>query len=321
MQKENNCGCVVCQIERSLLNSLSTQTARTHFQALARNHSFLNHFDSPADVIVQLHEHERTEAVNHKAWNGILHALVDSIADRTFEEIGQQLLLLAYMPAIHKVFREACHKFPGLCLADIAQQAALCFLETARSSEMQSLNGHLPAALAIRFRRRLFRWAIGELRQSLPLEEIASNIPATHASNFEEGVVLKQLLSKARRMGILSVGQCELVRKFHCEGFQPEELRESKAGPSAIALYRRIQRAVHRLRRIGVTSSSGASSIAPSHDENRFHKRDSFQSKKTLRDAVDFSGEMGIRNSEKGSPPERSRPGPQVEPALPPIAA
>jgi len=179
MQKENNCRCVVCDVERSLLNSLSTQTARTHFQALARNHSILNHFDSPADVIVQLHEHERTEAVNHKAWNGILHALVDSIADRSFEEIGQQLLLLAYMPAIHKVYREACQKFPGLCPEDIAQQAALCFLETARSPEMQILNGHLPAALSRRFRQSLFRWAMGELRQSLPLEEIASNIPET----------------------------------------------------------------------------------------------------------------------------------------------
>jgi hypothetical protein len=195
MQKENNCGCVVCQVERSLLNSLSTQTARTHFQALARNHSILNHFDSPADVIVQLHEHERTEAVNHKAWNGILHALVDSIADRTFEEIGQQLLLLVYMPAIHKVYREACQKSRGLCPEDIAQQAALCFLETARSPEMQILNGHLPAALSRRFRQSLFRWAMGELRQSLPLEEIASNIPETHARNFEEGVVLEQLLS------------------------------------------------------------------------------------------------------------------------------
>src|SRR5437660_393850 len=36
MNKENNCQCVVCQVEESLLNSLSTQTARTHFQALAR---------------------------------------------------------------------------------------------------------------------------------------------------------------------------------------------------------------------------------------------------------------------------------------------
>jgi hypothetical protein len=97
MLKENNCCCVVCQVERSLLNSLSTQTARTHFQALACNYPILNHFDSPADVIAQLHE--RAEFVNHKAWNGILHALVDSIASGTTEETGQQLLLVAYAPA------------------------------------------------------------------------------------------------------------------------------------------------------------------------------------------------------------------------------
>ena len=312
MLKENNCCCVVCQVERSLLNSLSTQTARTQFQALARTYPILNHFDSPADVIAQLHEHARVELVNHKAWNGILHALVDSIAGGTAEDIGQQLLLVSYAPAIHKVYREVCQKFPGLCPEDIAQQALLCLLETARSAEMQTLNGHLPAALAVRFRRRLFRWAIGELRQSLPLEEIAGNIPAAHGHNFEAGIVLEQLLSKARRMVILSASQCELVRKFHCEGFQPEELRESKDGPSAIALYRRIQRAVHRLRRIGVSGSSRASSIPPSQDEN---------SKNILPDAVDFSREMGIRNSEKGNSPERSRPGPQVEPEVPPIAA
>src|SRR5207302_10781394 len=159
--------------------------------ALARNHSVLNHFDSPADVIAQLHEHERTEAVNHKAWNGILHALVDSIADRTFEEIGQQLLLLAYMPAIHKVYREACQKFPGLCPEDVAQQAALCFLETARSPEMHCLNGHLPAALARRFRQSLFRWAIGGTRQFLPVQEMVADVPEPKASNFEEGGLLE----------------------------------------------------------------------------------------------------------------------------------
>src|SRR6266571_5796969 len=141
MNKENYCCCSVCQVERSLLNSLSTQTARTHFQALARNYPILNHFDSPADVIAQLHEHERVELVNHKAWNGILHALVDSIADGTAEEIGQQLLLVAYAPSIHKVCREVCWKFSGLSPEDVAQQAALCFLETARSPEMQGMNG------------------------------------------------------------------------------------------------------------------------------------------------------------------------------------
>jgi hypothetical protein len=66
------------------------------------------------DVIAKLHDREQVELVNHKAWNGILHALVDSIADRTGEEIGQQLLLLAYMPAIHKAYAEVCQQFPAL---------------------------------------------------------------------------------------------------------------------------------------------------------------------------------------------------------------
>ncbi len=312
MNKENNCCCVVCQVERYLLNSLSTQTARTHFQALARNYPILNHFDSPAEVIAQLHEHERVELVNHKAWNGILHALVDSIADGTAEEIGQQLLLVAYAPAIHKVYREVCQKFPGLCPEDIAQQAAVCLLETARSPEIQSLNGHLPAALARRFRQSLFRWAIGELRQSLPLEEIAGNIPETQARNFEEGVVLEQLLSKAQRMGVLSASECELVRKFHCDGFHRNELGSGEGGPSARALYFRVYRTVKRLRRLVRGEQSVRGTQAALNDKN---------STNSSSDTQTFSGEMCIRKSEKGFSPERSHPGPRPEPEVPPIAA
>lgn len=168
----------------------------------------------------------------------------------------------------------------------------------------------------MRFRRRLFRWAIGELLQSLPLEEIAGNIPETYARNFEEGVLLEQLLSKARRMRILSESECELVRKFHCEGFQTEELRKGKDGPSAIALYRRIQRAVHRLRRVSKTVSPRAGSVAPKLS----HERNSSQSKNFLPDAVDFSEEMGNRKSEKGISPELSHRDSQLEPETP-IAA
>jgi hypothetical protein len=302
MNKENNCTCVVCKVEQSLLDSLSTQTARTHFQALASNHPILSHFDSPADVIAQLHEHDDVEIVNHIASNAILHALVGSIADGIAEETGQQLLLLAYAPAIHKVYREVCQKFPGLCPDDVAQQAAVCFLETARSPEIQNLNGHLPAALARRFRQSLFRWAIAELRQSRPLQEMPDNIPELHASNFEEGVVLEHFLSKSQRMGVLSATDCELVRKFHCEGCQPEELRQGEHGPSAIALYYRVQRAVHRLRRVGAAGPM-IKTEAPS----------SAQPKKISHKALEFSGEMCTRKNEKGFSPELPHAVPQFE--------
>ncbi len=298
MSKENNCQCVVCQVEQSLLNSLSTQTARTHFQALAVNHPVLNHFDSPADVIARLHEHERVEAANHNAWDGILHALVNAIADRTTEDIGQQLLLVAYTPTIHKVYREVCQKFPGLCAEDVAQQAALCFLETARSPEMHGLNGHLPGALAIRFRRRLFTWAVAEMRQSPPLQELSPHDPEPMSDdNFEDGVLVEQLLAKAQRLGVLSQAEAELVRKFHCEGCQPEELRYADGGPSAIALYRRVQRAVHRLRRI---AGRDAGDLGPTL------RKKAGPQKNTFNHAVEFSGNTGIRNSEGDFSPELS---------------
>src|SRR5207253_4046690 len=141
-----------------------------------------------ADVIARLHDHERVEADNHNAWNGILHALVNAIADGSTENIGQQLLLVAYTPTIHKVYREVCQKFPGLCPEDIAQQAAVCFLETARSPEIHNLNGHLPHALAMRFRRRLFTWAMAETRQLLPPEEVPADYPQSPAHS--DGAVI-----------------------------------------------------------------------------------------------------------------------------------
>ena len=249
MPKEKNCQCVVCKVERSLLNSLSTQTARTHFQALARNYPILNHFDSPADVIAQLHEHERVEHVNHKAWNGILHALVDSIADGTAEEIGQQLLLLAYMPAIHTAYIEVCQQFPSLAAEDVAQQAALVLMEAARSPAMQNQNGYLPIALARDFHKRLIRWAVGEIRQSVPSEEVAAVHPEPESDeNFEGAVLLEDFLSQWQRAGVLSEEECDLLRKFKWEGFEANELVGMNTGDTTNAVQMRLKRIIKRLR-------------------------------------------------------------------------
>jgi len=249
MLKENNCACVVCHVERSLLNSLSTQTARTHFQALARNYPILNHFDSPADVIAQLHEHERVEHVNHKAWNGILHALVESIANGTAEEIGQQLLLLAYMPAIHSAYIEVCQQFPSLAAEDVAQQAALVLMEAARSPAMQNQNGYLPIALARDFHKRLIRWAFGEIWQSVPSEEVAAANPEPQSDeNFEGAVLLEDFLSQWQRAGVLSEEECDLLRKFKWEGFEANELVGMNTGDTTNAVQMRLKRIIKRLR-------------------------------------------------------------------------
>jgi hypothetical protein len=248
MSKENNCQCVVCQVEQNLLDSLSTQTARTHFQALASKYPILNHFDSPAAVIAQLHEHQDGEIANHIACNAILHALVDSVADGTAEELGQQLLLVAYTPAIHKAYREVCQKFPGLSPEDVAQQATLCLVQTATSSEMQCLNGHLPAALAKRFRRRLFRWAFVETRQSLPLRQITVEVSEPLTSNLDHKITLQNLLQQAQRLGVLSEEECKLLLKFKSEGFEANELVGMNSANTTNAVQLRLKRIIKRLR-------------------------------------------------------------------------
>ena len=307
MSKENNCRCVVCDIERNLLNSLNSQTARTHFQALASNHAVLKHFDSSVDVIAQLHEHERVELVNHKAWNGILHALVDSIVDRTAEEIGQQLLLLAYMPAIHRAYGEVCQQFPSLSAEDVGQQAALVLLEAARSPAMRNQNGYLPIALARDFHKRLIRWAFGEIRQAVPSEEISTVHPEPEADeNFEHAVLLEDFLSQWRRAGVLSQEESDLLRKFKCDGFRWHELGDGEDGPSANALYFRVYRTINRLRRLVGGPQTGLK------DKNSQNSNCELQ---------DFSESLPISNSEKGNSPERSHPGPQVESEVPPVAA
>lgn len=311
MSKENNCRCVVCEIERNLLNSLNSQTARTHFQALARNHAVLNQFDAPADVIAQLHEHEQVELVNHKAWNGILHALVESIADRTAEEIGQQLLLLAFMPAIHRTYSEVCKLFAALGAEDIAQQASLVFLEATRSPFVVSQNGYLPVALAKEFRRRLFRWAFLETRRSVPSDELSSVQPEPESDeNFEDAVILEEFLSQVQRAGVLSQEQCDLLRKFKWEGFEAHELAGANSGNTTNAVQMRLKRIFKRLRQAineGQTADVGRVGCS--------------ESKNLSNNATIFSGSVAISNSEKGLSPELNQPGPQLEPEVPTIAA
>jgi DNA-directed RNA polymerase specialized sigma24 family protein len=319
MPKENNCRCVVCHVERSLLNSLSTETARTHFQALARNYPILNHFDSPADVIAQLHRHERVELVNHKAWNGILHALVNSLADRTAEEIGQQLLLLAYMPAIHKAYVEVCQQFPALAAEDVAQQAALVLLEAARSPAMRNQNGYLPIALARDFHKRLIRWAFGETRWSEQVQEGPIDVPEPPSASVEHAATLEAFFRQAQRDGLLSEAECDLLFKLKYEGFEAKEIAEA-LGTNPLnghrRLHRKLQTILNRLQRAARTRrlprGSAARPVPPAKTKKE---------KKNSKEAVNFSECVPISNSEKGCSPEPSHRGPQLEPEVPPVAA
>jgi DNA-directed RNA polymerase specialized sigma24 family protein len=318
MNKENNCSCVVCKVEHELLDSLSTQTARNHFLALARNYPVLSHFQSPIDVLVRLHDH--SEAANHHNWNAILHAVVSMIADTASEEIGQQLLLVAFTPAIHKTFWEVCLRFPSLASEDIAQQAALSFMESAKNPVMQHQNGYLPIALVRDFRKSLFRWAIKEARCSFPVQEIAADHPEPQPPSFEYAVVLEDFLRQSQRAGVLSRPEEELLLKLKYEGFEAKELADAGVicvAPTHRRLHRRLQTILNRLQRVARSLE-----LLKSTAKERTIQTNSAQPKKFSAEAVNFSGDMSISKSDKGFLPELPRQvAPDFETDVVPVAA
>ena len=178
MHNENNCKCVVCNVEAALLGSFSTQIARNHFKALTSRYPVLSHFSSPIDLIALLHA--QGEAANHDEGNKALHALMHAISDKAFEELGQQLLLVAFTPGIHKIYREICQRFPMLTPDDVAQQTWVAFMETAKSPAMPRQNGQLPVALVMNCRKATLRWAMREARR-------VKSGSAGHMSGFTDG--------------------------------------------------------------------------------------------------------------------------------------
>jgi hypothetical protein len=305
MNKENNCQCVVCQVEESLLNSLSTQTARTHFQALATNYPVLNHFSSPTDLVEYLHQ--QGESVNHNAGSEILQAVIHAITEKTFEEIGQQLLLLAFTPAIHKVCREVAQLFPSLPPEDIAQQAWLCLLEAARSIVIARQNGHLLLAFVRAFRKNIFRWAIKEAR-IFTVEEENSPVQCPEQvseDNLERDYELDEFLRHCRSKGLLSEADYKLLLQFQCEGFEAMELTRGGRWRSAKAVHHRLEKILGRLRRAAadpdLLKPKTASAPLKSPKRKKIQKRGGIS-----------PGSCPFSNSEKGFSPELSRPMPQV---------
>jgi hypothetical protein len=203
---------------------------------------------------------------------------------------------VAFTPAIHKIYREMCQRFPLLLPDDVSQQLWVAFLETAKSPALLHQNGQLPVALVMNCRKAMLRWAMKEGRRASIVQNSSPEYaePLPDDNNMEEIILLEDFLRKARSAGVLSDDEYKLLVKFKCEGFAWNELTEGKDGPSAMALYRRVKRTIYRLRRGGKdVLKSNTSVLSP--DWNRLESQ-----KNILQQAVDSLGDVPFSNSEKG---------------------
>lgn len=250
MKQRSKCNCAVCSIERLLFLSVAEPPGTERFLKLAATSAVLTTFINASALIHHLHNQKDGDYCPPSV-SEVLAALIQAGPAIRDPEMSQSVLVLAFMPAIHRTYRETCAWFQEISTDDIAQQILLLFLELADSAPLGLLNGQLSFALARSLRRNTLRWA---RRQQLMLrdrerfaEGRAVQDEPRENPHFESISLLRDFLDYSVRIGILSGFERDLLVKVKLDGFIAKEVLDRHTVLSPKAVHLRIQRIMKKL--------------------------------------------------------------------------
>jgi len=250
MMAGNDCECLICRLETSLLDELSHEKRIAEYRLWAASNKILAAFPTSSELLAHLHR--QTEEQNYSV-DELIGELVRPSANGSLDPMGQSLLLLAFVPTIHRTTTQISSAFPSLGREDTAQHLFAALLEFLHSTELRSHRSHLAFFVARKMRRSAFRWAIRESRLDLPTEwdpaPTASEESDQSRDESHAAVLLAKFLDDCQHRGWLSEEERRLLAEFKLEGIRAAELAR-RSGHSSTAVHHRIQRLLDRLRRI-----------------------------------------------------------------------
>jgi DNA-directed RNA polymerase specialized sigma24 family protein len=258
MMAGSDCDCLICRLEASLLDELHHEKQLEEYRLWAASSRVLAAFPTPAELIAHLHC-QHSDAGNSSA-DEILAELVGTGTKGPFDSMRQQILLLVFVPTIHRTTTQISAGFPALAREDTAQHLFAALLEFLDSREFRARRSHLAFTIARKMRRGAFRWAIRESRSKLANEADRSRASPdeTEAGGdvSQAAVLLADFLDKCQRRGWLTEEERQLLIRFKLEGLTGAELAR-RSGRSALAIRHRVHRLLERLRRIAQKPGAG----------------------------------------------------------------
>ena len=258
MMAGNDCGCLICRLEASLLDELQHENGLHEYYLWSASSRILAAFPTPAELVEHLHR-QHSEEGNSSA-DEILAEIVGTGRNGLFDSIRQRILLLVLVPTIHRTTSQISTAFPALAREDTAQHLFSIFLEFLDSDELRARRSHLAFTIARKMRRNGFRWAIRESRSKLSNEPDRSRALADQteagAGESHAAVLLSDFLDKCQRRGWLTEEERQLLIRFKLEGLTGVELSRA-SGRSALAIRHRVHRLLERLRRIARKPGAG----------------------------------------------------------------
>jgi len=258
MMAGSDCDCLICRLEASLLAELHHEKGLEEYRRWAASSRVLAAFPTPAELVAHLHR-QHSDAGNSSA-DEILAELVATGSNGPLDSMRQQILLLAFVPAMHRTTSQISAGFPALAREDTAQHLFAALLEFLDSREFRARRSHLAFTIARTMRRGAFRWAIRESRSKLSNEPDRSRASPdetdTGGEASQAAVLLAGFLDKCQQRGWLTEEERQLLIRFKLEGLTGAELAR-RSGRSALAIRHRVHRLLERLRRIAQKPGAG----------------------------------------------------------------
>jgi len=241
-----SCACLLCEMESGLLAELRIADQRVRELFLSSHR--LRTFDSAADLL----SHLRSSPVNSDS-DDIFRDLLTFPANEWF--LVETLLLLTFLPMIHRTIRCIGKKHPTLSREDITQESLSLFLQFLRSTELRKRTSHFAFAISRATKRQLFVWAAKESNyQSIQRngnEKILSNLAAEDQG--QQLIWLRHFLRQCLTRGLLSFDEMDILIQFKLEENYGEEEWASSARKSSNAVRQRLKRVLAKLRRVAGT--------------------------------------------------------------------
>ena len=164
-------------------------------------------------------------------------------------EFIESLLILAFVPMLHRTIRRVVRYQPALAEEDITQQALSILLQFLRSNESQARQSHFAFAISRAVKRRVFEWARREGTKDALLNRGGIELPLAVEESFERYAQLRHFLHCCVTRGDLTEAELDLLIQFKLEGTNGEDF-ESFNGNASNAFRQRLKRLLTKLRRL-----------------------------------------------------------------------
>jgi hypothetical protein len=165
--------------------------------------------------------------------------------------LGEPLLVLAFLPLLHRTVHLVTNQQFALSPEDTAQQALSFFLEFVRSAGMRNRRSHYAYAVAREVKRHVFTWAERESRTMASLDDLNDEMPVRSYEycSLERLTQLRHFLRRCVTSGILTDAELHSLVEFKLNGGNAERLGACD-GLSPNAVRQKLKRLLARLRRI-----------------------------------------------------------------------